>query len=185
MISDIDTDTDIHIDTDRDIDIDIPTDIVRGIGVATATLIGKPSASFTPMSTDDIQPLLLIDSLPDDVFKNADISKDIVTDIISHFCTAYRKNKHKPCPHISEEFAKRIPERIAVLIDPDSGEYLIDEEDWKSSPEFYTKWYQDMIDKYFSTEFSEGCNYSLQHFFSGNIRVLRWYESGRQPYEYE
>lgn len=35
--------------------------------------------------------------------------------------------------------------------------------------------YPDMIDAYFRQRF-ENCNYSIAHFMSGNIRVLRYYE---------
>lgn len=173
---------------DKDIDIgtDIETEIVidKGTGVAIATLIESaklPSSSYT---SNDVQPLLVIEELPDDVFITANISKDIVTDVILHFCRRYKDVLNRSCPMIDCDFAKTIPDEIVNLIDQATGEYLFDSSKWNHDPNRCTQWYKDMIDMYFDTEFKEGCNYSLQHFFSGNIRVLRYHEVGRLPYEF-
>ena len=37
--------------------------------------------------------------------------------------------------------------------------------------------YEDLIDAYFQVEFPYGCNYSILHFVSGNIRSNRMYET--------
>ena len=36
--------------------------------------------------------------------------------------------------------------------------------------------YPDLIDQHFRTEYSEDCDYRINHFFSGMIRELRYYE---------
>lgn len=36
--------------------------------------------------------------------------------------------------------------------------------------------YQDMIDQHFRTQY-RNCNYRINHFFSGSIRTLRYYET--------
>ena len=36
--------------------------------------------------------------------------------------------------------------------------------------------YEDMIDKHFRTQY-RNCDYNINHFFSGRIRVLRFYET--------
>ena len=36
--------------------------------------------------------------------------------------------------------------------------------------------YEDMIDKHFRTRY-RNCDYNINHFFSGRIRVLRFYET--------
>lgn len=173
---------------DKDIDIgtDIETDIVidKGTGVAIATLIESakmPSLSYT---SNDVQPLLMIEELPDEVFVNAEISKDIVTDVILHFCRKHKDILNISCPVIDYDYAMTIPVRIVNLIDQATGEYLFDSDKWNRDPDRCAQWYKDMIDLYFDTGFAEGCNYSLQHFFSGNIRTLRYHEVGRQPYEF-
>lgn len=173
-------------DIDKDIEIEINTDIVKdeGEGVAIATLRENPSASFNPITTsDDIQPLLMIDNLSEEVFKAANIDKDNVTEIVQYYCRKYRQRFSKSCPAINEDFAKRLPSEIAVLIDKESGEYLIDTDKWEHNSQDYIEWYESMIDKYFDTKFNDGCNYSLQHFFSGNIRALRFREVGRETVE--
>lgn len=156
----------------------------NGTGAAIAALIGSSSTSFNPLTTADIKPLLKIDSLSEDVFKGADINKDHVTDIVEYFCRKYRDVLGKSCPSITDDFAKTIPTKIVNLIDQATGEYLFDSSKWNHDPDRCTQWYKDMIDMYFDTEFKDGCNYSLQHFFSGNIRVLRYHEVGRLPYEF-
>lgn len=177
MISDRDIDTDTDIDRDIDKDIDIDRD------VATATLKGNPSSSFEPTTTADIRPVLMIEGLDEDIFKGAEIDKGIVIDVLLHFCTRYKEIIGKSCPPITEEFARAIPSLIASLIDRNTGEILLDSDKWKRNPVGYTQWYTDMIDKYFDTKFSEGCDYSLPHFFSGDIRALRFHEIGRMPYD--
>lgn len=177
------SDTDIHIDTDRGrgSGTDIPIDIGRGTGAANAALLGSLSSYYT---SSDVQPIMMIEELPDNVFSKSGISRDSVTEVILHFCRKHRDMRNKPCPTINHDFAKALPNKIANLIDQNTGEYLIDSEKWNRDPDRYSQWYKDMIDMYFDTEFTEGCNYSLQHFFSGNIRVLRYHEVGRLPYEF-
>lgn len=156
----------------------------RGTGVAIATLTGSASMPSSSYSSNDVQPLLMIEELPDDVFINADISRDIVTDVILHFCRRYKDVLNRSCPVIDCDFAKTIPDKIVNLIDQATGEYLIDSEKWNRNPDRYTQWYKDMIDLYFDTDFAEGCNYSLQHFFSGKIRAFRCREVGRLDDEF-
>ena len=181
--TDSDTVTDSVIDSESVIEKDIAIDWENG--AATAALIGNPSSSFKPITTsDDIQPLVVIDSLSDEIFKAANIDKDNVTDIVQYYCRRYRQKFDKSCPTITEEFAETIPDMIAMLVDQ-HGECHIDPDRWKHNRQGCNKWYQDMIDRYFDTDFRKGCNYSLQHFFSGNIRILKYHEVGRQPYEYE
>lgn len=70
-------------------------------------------------------------------------------------------------PRIRMEQIRHIM-RIMPYIDQESiGGYLADVE-----PECY----KDMIDQHFRTAY-RNCDYNINHFFSGKVRELRWYET--------
>lgn len=68
-------------------------------------------------------------------------------------------------PHISKAQIKRIMWKIPYIFEADvGGPADIDTED-----------YRQLIDKHFKTDYRD-CDYNINHFFSGRIRQLRWYE---------
>lgn len=69
-------------------------------------------------------------------------------------------------PRISNETVKNIILKFPYLRDDFNREFDLSPED-----------YPPMIDAYFYQHFEDGCNYSIAHFMSGNIRALRYFET--------
>jgi hypothetical protein len=75
----------------------------------------------------------------------------------------YRGEEH---PLLRPEQVRRIIDTMPYFTDIHGDEADIDPED-----------YEPMIQRYFATPF-ENCDYRINHFFSGDIRMMRFYESG-------
>lgn len=96
-------------------------------------------------------------------------SLDEVLDIFDYFFQAYEEAMGEPHPAIRREQIRNIIERMPYTGREGCG---FDNSSVFFSPEDYPA----MIDNYFSTDFDKGCNYRINHFFSGAIRELRAYE---------
>lgn len=90
-----------------------------------------------------------------------------VLSVFKYYFWRYEETFGHPHPHIRMEQIRRIIQ-IMPFIDRDSiGGSIYDIE-----PENY----QEMIDQHFKTAY-KNCDYNINHFFSGQIRELRLYET--------
>lgn len=80
-------------------------------------------------------------------------------EVFHYFFRKYEDFTGKPHPPLKGEQIHRIMVKMPYLDD-----YPIEPESYKA-----------MIDKYFRTPFPD-CDYRINHFFSGQIRRLRYYE---------
>ncbi|EJF39198.1 hypothetical protein HMPREF1141_0551 [Clostridium sp. MSTE9] len=86
-----------------------------------------------------------------------------VISVFEYYFRKYEETFGKPHPHIRQEQIQRMIEDMPFV----TGEYgnPIDIE-----PEDYFP----MIDRHFQTQYR--CDYNINHFFSGDIRLYRYYE---------
>lgn len=84
-------------------------------------------------------------------------------DVFRYYFTAYEEFTKRPHPPIKSDQIVSIVQRMPYL--GDVG--------W--SIEVDHEWYHDMIDRHFKTRYRR-CDYNINHFFSGKIRLLRFYE---------
>ena len=95
-------------------------------------------------------------------------SLDEVPDMFSYFFQCYEDIMGEPHPGIRREQIENIIQLMPYSSRDGCG---FDCKTIDFSPEDYPV----MIDAYFETEFYD-CNYRINHFFSGQIRELRFYE---------
>ena len=85
--------------------------------------------------------------------------------VFRHYYQTYVNTFRRDHPHISNETVSRIIEALPRIPD-EYGATLIELE-----PEDYKV----LIDAHFKTKYPQ-CNYSIAHFMSGKIRLLRYYK---------
>ena len=92
-------------------------------------------------------------------------SLDDVLRIFEYYFQKYEDTFHDVHPNIRAEQIERI---IAAMpyIEPTYGGSVADIEPQDYGP---------LIDKHFQTQY-RNCDYNINHFFSGDIRLLRYYE---------
>ena len=86
-------------------------------------------------------------------------------DIFYTFYNEYRIHMGTNHPRLTSEHVYRVMMQLPFIHDKYHGDIPIE-------PEEYPK----MIDRYFETRFTPGCNYSILHFCSGDIRNMRYHE---------
>lgn len=88
-------------------------------------------------------------------------------DVFTYFYQQYSERIGQNHPRMKNKTIRDIITRFPYIDDEklDNREYNI------TPDEYYT-----LIDAYFDQDFSEDCNYSMAHFMSGRIRLLRYYE---------
>lgn len=86
--------------------------------------------------------------------------------VFTYFFHAYEAARGEPHPPIKKQQIIRIMEAMPYINQQDRGNGLVDIE---------AEDYPALIDAYFNTDFPN-CNYRINHFFSGRIRELRYYE---------
>ena len=92
-------------------------------------------------------------------------SYDDVLNIFRYFFFSYKEHCGEDHPNVKQEQIKRY-----ILLMP------IDGRDDGCSYELLPEDYPPIIDAYFQTKFDGKCDYRLAHFFSGDIRLYRYYE---------
>lgn len=88
-----------------------------------------------------------------------DFSLNEVIDVFDYYFKVYTKVFLKIHPHLKlkqiERIIKEMPYIDGILAE--------------------SNWYFDLIDQHFKTDYGR-CDYNINHFFSGRIRELRFYE---------
>ncbi len=92
-------------------------------------------------------------------------SLDEVLAIFGYYFQKYEDIFGGVHPNIRTEQIASIIERMPYVDDEHGRTQDIDPES-----------YQDLIDQHFRTQY-RNCNYRINHFFSGSIRALRYYET--------
>lgn len=85
-------------------------------------------------------------------------------DVFRYYFKRYEKYMHNPHPHIRREQIYRIARNMSFIEAQDDR--------WIN---LYPEDYPIMIDLHFATHYHD-CNYNINHFFSGKIREMRYYE---------
>ena len=86
---------------------------------------------------------------------------------IEYFLSAYRTHRKEEHPNLKGGQWKTVIRMLFTCLDEKTGEGFdlsLDE-------------LQRMIDKYFTTDFRQGCNYSIIHFNNNGIKIRRMYET--------
>lgn len=87
--------------------------------------------------------------------------------VFKYYFEQYEKHMGRPHPNIRVSQIVRICQDIPYITQTDRGAYIED-----VSPDAYRA----MIDQHFKTEYRH-CDYNINHFFSGRIRELRFFET--------
>ena len=82
------------------------------------------------------------------------------------FFVAYEAYRGETHPMIGTQQIAQIIERMAYA-----------EMDGQEPVDIASEDYPVLVDAYFRTRFGEGCDYRINHFFSGKIRALKWLEN--------
>lgn len=91
---------------------------------------------------------------------NSPYSIEQVLQVFWIYFSTYERYIGNPHPPIKEGQIRRIINKM-----PCTGNFDIYPED-----------YEALIKKHFETQYKYGCDYNINHFFSGEIRELRFYE---------
>ena len=86
--------------------------------------------------------------------------------MFAYYFEQYEAWQRCPHPFLKAEQIQRIIEAMPYI---DSDTYGFENDQIDSDA------YPAMIDKHFETEYRD-CDYNINHFFSGDIRALRYYE---------
>lgn len=113
---------------------------------------------------------------------NYDIDEELARQVLDYFLVQYAYTFNKTHPDISKASLDRliIPKLSGCDDNGASGEIFQiygDDKDLET--------YKGIIDLYFKTSFAEGCDYSIHHFLSGEIRTLKYREYLREPVYYD
>lgn len=92
-----------------------------------------------------------------------------VLSVFRYYFDTYEYVFAAPHPMISVRQISRIIEDMPY-VSPVKGEKQTIED---IEPEAY----EAMIDQHFATDYKSGCDYNINHFFSGRIRELRYFET--------
>lgn len=85
--------------------------------------------------------------------------------VFRYYYGRYREVFRKDHPHISNDTVSKIIEALPRIPDEYGGTLIeLEPEDYKI-----------LIDAHFETQYPK-CNYSIAHFMSGKIRLLRYYK---------
>ena len=96
-------------------------------------------------------------------------SLEEVLQVFHYYFETYEMIFDTAHPMISIDQIARIIDRMPMVLDGDyESRSMID-----ISPEDY----EAIIDQHFVTKYKRGCDYNINHFFSGQIRDLRYYET--------
>lgn len=87
--------------------------------------------------------------------------------VFRYYFEQYEKHMGRPHPAIKASQIVRICQDMPYIVQTDRGAYIED-----VSPDAYRA----MIDKHFATRYRR-CDYNINHFFSGKIRELRFFET--------
>lgn len=88
-----------------------------------------------------------------------------VLEIFRHFFYKYEQVRGEPHPFIRVEQVERLIDEMPSC-----------EDAMGNSLELYPDNYAAMIDQYFRTKY-RNCDYNINHFFSGKIRSIKFYET--------
>lgn len=100
------------------------------------------------------------------VYRDSPYSIDDVLFVFLAYFAAYEESIGRPHPNINAEQISRIMAKMPYVGAHSNGSSICD-----ISPEEYPA----IIDRHFATRYHR-CDYNINHFFSGRIRELRWYE---------
>lgn len=100
------------------------------------------------------------------VYKENPYTLDEVLRVFRYYFWRYEGTLGHPHPNIRTEQIRRIIQVMPYVDREDFGGYFAD-----ITPEQY----EEIIDQHFRTKY-RGCDYNINHFFSGRVRELRFYE---------
>ena len=99
-----------------------------------------------------------------DVIKKT-YSLKAVLDIFRYYFQLYEDTFGEPHPNIRSAQIHRIMEAMPYIDEYGGGDIDLD-----------PSAYETLIDAHFDTQY-RNCDYNINHFFSGNIRLMRFYEN--------
>lgn len=100
------------------------------------------------------------------VYPNTPYSLEDALGVFRYYFEKYEEHTSKPHPPIRASQIVRICQDMPYIDQEDKGGYFED-----VAPEDYRV----LIDKHFATKYRR-CDYNINHFFSGRIRLMRWLE---------
>lgn len=88
-------------------------------------------------------------------------------DVFRYYYRAYKAKFKRDHPKLKTSTIKEIIYALPEAVDEDTDTtFDLDPTD-----------YPDLIKVYFKSTFAEGCDYSIAHFMSGKIRLMKYYEA--------
>lgn len=100
------------------------------------------------------------------VYDGGIYSLEDVLKVFWYYFQKYEEHTGKPHPPIRTSQIIRIAQDMPWVDELDKGRYYADVE---------PSHYEAMIDQHFRTKY-RNCDYNINHFFSGRVRELRFYE---------
>lgn len=99
-------------------------------------------------------------------------------DVFLLYFQTYEEYMSHPHPPIRREQIARIMQDMPFFKQPDPAlmKWLIEEYGYNPIPDIAPDMYPILIQLHFKTKYRR-CDYNINHFFSGKIRELRWYEA--------
>ncbi|MCL2300250.1 MAG: hypothetical protein FWC27_08925 [Firmicutes bacterium] len=85
--------------------------------------------------------------------------------VFKFYLWMYQKQMRREHPNIKGPQIRNIIEAMPSI--RDGEDIAIEAHDYKV-----------LIEKHFATKYQKGCDYNINHFFSGDIRLMRYYDSG-------
>jgi hypothetical protein len=92
-------------------------------------------------------------------------SLDEVLEVFNCYFSNYERYKRKAHPNIRAEQIQRLIEIMPFLVDEN-----------RNTLELSADVYEDITRQHFQTKY-RNCDYNINHFFSGQIRLMRFYEA--------
>ena len=84
---------------------------------------------------------------------------------IEYFMRAYEKYRKRSHYPLSNENLKIIMHKLPFADNENDNQAELTPSDYKA-----------MINRYFNTKYKNGCDYSIYHFLSDGVRIIKYYE---------
>ena len=117
-----------------------------------------------------LENLAIFDALAESEYSQTESSYTLqeVLAVFHEYFDQYRQNTGQAHPLLRRHQIRRIIDAMPTCEDiADHGGNI----------EIYPDCYPAMIEQHFLTDYQRGCDYNINHFFSGQVRTFRFYET--------
>lgn len=164
------TESEVDVEVETDVEVDAEAEVYKGLTDCynvECTRDQNPDGFVTPQEVTALMNYNIFDRLVASVYRQEDTwPLESYIHVFHKFFDEYDATFAEPHPHISRANIRKLMDEMPWLTLAERG----------VSEPLNLDSYDAMIERYFEIDW-ENCDYNINHFFSGQIRELRFYET--------